>query len=208
MQTKIERRRLAIPLAEFRAAGDGQSKTIGGYAAIFYRSGDPSTEYEVWPGVIERIHAGAFDAAMKEDDVLCLFDHDDDRILGRHRPGVAESTLRLSVDERGLKYETTLPDHELSVRSLIDRKDVDGSSFGFSVYTEYGAKRGHVVWEEKDGVQIRNIYDLQLFDVGPTPRPAYSGATAESRSLLLVPPPALLAEVDDEFRLRLLTLES
>ena len=44
---------------------DGDKFVIGGYAAVFYRAGDPSTEYELWPGTVERIAPTAFDEAVK-----------------------------------------------------------------------------------------------------------------------------------------------
>lgn len=206
---KIERRSVPFQVAEVRAAGEDKTRTIVGYAAIFYRAGDPATEFRVMDDFVERIHPGAFDAALREDDVRGLFDHRSDRVLGRRVPGVEKPTMRLSVDERGLKYEIDLPEHELGVGELIQRGDVTGSSFGFSAYVDYGAKRGRIVWEEVDGVLIRNVHDLTLYDVGPVTYPAYEGSTAEARSLALRDAPPSQAELREaEDRLLLASASS
>lgn len=185
----IERRSISQPV-EVRSEGEDKPKKIAGYAAVFYRAGDPSTEYRIDENIVERIHPGAFDAAIREDDVRCLYDHRADRILGRRAPGAMNATLRLSVDERGLRYECDPPESEKGVVESIARGDISGSSMGFGVRTDLGHKRGRVVWERRsDGVRVRNIYDLELRDVSPTPFPAYSGSSAEARSLALADAP-------------------
>lgn len=181
-----EQRSIHLP-AEYRS--EGSTRTISGYAAVFYRAGDPATEFRMFDDFIERIHPGAFDAALRDDDVMGLFDHRSDRVLGRRRPGVQNPTMRLSVDERGLRYEIDLPEAESGLGEQVARGDITGSSFGFSVMVDWGAKRGRVVWEEVDGVTVRNIHDLTLIDVGPTVFPAYDGSTAEARSAILATVP-------------------
>ena len=157
------------------------AKMIVGYAAVFYDASDPDgTQYELWEDTYERIHPGAFDAAIQEDDVRGLANHNDTWLLGRGKSG----TLRLSVDKVGLRYEIDVPDTQAGRDTLasIERGDLDGSSFGFRVL---GGKRGRVEWtvEIVDGrtLEIRNVYDLELYDVGPVTFPAYSGTTATTR---------------------------
>src|ERR1700728_2523684 len=77
---------------------DGTSE-ICGYGAVFY-DGTPDTEYPMWPGAVERIMPGAFDRALREDDVRGLFNHDPNLLLGR----TASGTMRLRVDDVGLWY--------------------------------------------------------------------------------------------------------
>ena len=201
---QIERRYHLPNSLEARDASEpGKPLTIRGYAAVFYKAGDPSTEFEMFPGYVERIMPGAFDAPLREDDVRCLNNHEDECVLGRRDPNAQTNTLRLGVDERGLWYECDLDPTREAIYRSIKRGDVTGSSFGFVCSTEYGGKRGRVVWEEVNGVTIRNIYDLTLYDVGPATFPAYVGSSAEARSLALAGVPALLSEVESEDELLL-----
>lgn len=170
---KREARTLAAVAGEVRLLkrADGKS-TLEGYAAVFW-SGDPSSQYELWPGTVERIMPGAFDRAMREDDVRALFNHEPDHILGRS----AAKTLRLFSDSKGLRYEIDLPDTQLG-RDLgvsLERGDVTGSSFSFVVSDED--------WVKEGGLRIRRIKGVNpLFDVGPVTFPAYTGTTAGVRS--------------------------
>lgn len=186
MSETIQRRYLARKAQPIRLQerADGALPVITGYAAVFYREGDPATEYEMWPAdswgggrVVERIMPTAFSRAVREDDVRALFNHNAALVLGRSAAG----TLRLSVDAVGLRYEIDPPDTQ-QARDLIAslrRGDITGSSFAFvAKQTEY---RDTI----KDGKVIETIverHDLELFDVGPVTYPAYGGATAGVRS--------------------------
>lgn len=156
---------------------DGEKPGLTGYGAVFYKAGDPSTEYQLWSDTYERIMPGAFDRAMREDDVRSLFNHDSNIVLGRNRAG----TLKLSVDEKGLKYDVTPPDTQLcrdQVLTPIERGDVSGSSFMFVPL--------RTVWVEevRDGrtFYFRNLEDVQLWEVGPVVFPAYEGTTTGLRA--------------------------
>ena len=121
---------------------------------------------------------------MREDDVRGLFNHDPNQILGRTKPG----TMRLEVDERGLRYEIdpadTTPGRD--VKEHLKRGDVDGSSFSFVVTDERTIK--------EDGKRIREIRGVKLFDVGPVTFPAYPATSAQVRSGLREEFDALEAE--------------
>jgi len=152
--------------------GEGENPSIGGYAAVFYRAGDPSTEYELWKGARERIMPGAFDG-VTGDDVRALFNHDPNNVLGRSKSG----TLKLSVDEVGLRYEIEPSDTTTyrNITTWLRRGDVDGSSFAFSVLTDE--------WRMEGGNEIREIRKLgKLYDVGPVTFPAYEGASSGTRA--------------------------
>lgn len=152
---------------------DGENgQTITGYAAVYHRSGDPSTEYELWQGARERIMPGAFDEAVKADDVRALFNHDPSMVLGRNKAG----TLRLSVDNVGLRYEVTPANTSVykDVVEFLKRGDVDGSSFQFRTIEDN--------WKREGGMEIRELRKVQLFDVGPVSFPAYEGASSGVRS--------------------------
>lgn len=142
---------------------------ITGYASVFYNSQDPGTEFELWPGIRERIDPKAFDVALREDDVVALYNHNPDHVLGRNRAG----TLKLSIDERGLFYEIDPPATQLSkqVTLSIERGDIRGSSFAFDVDTEEISHEGDMT--------IVTIKRAKLYDVGPVTYPAYSASTTQ-----------------------------
>lgn len=162
----------AKPRVETRADGN---KVIVGYGAVFYREGDAGTEYKLWRGLVERVSAAAFTRALAErQDVRGLFNHDASRLLGR----TASNTLRLSIDQVGLRYEIDAADtqdhRDLLVR--LERGDIDGSSFGFSV-----RRVSYTLLD--DDTDIRTIEEIEtLYDVGPVTFPAYTATSAGVRS--------------------------
>jgi HK97 family phage prohead protease len=193
------RRSLAVrgrkPSIQTRADG---KRVFEGYAAIFYVEGDSSTEFEVWSGFVERIKPGAFDRAIRENqDVRALVNHEAEFLLGR----TASGTLRLSVDVIGLRYEIDFnpedPDH-VRTMAKIERGDMDGSSFAFSPTRS--------VWVELPNLEVREIEDLDLFDVGPVTWPAYEGTTAGVRSKSEIE--SLRAEFDQRKRDRMAEADS
>ncbi len=177
----MERRLLASPnLGQLRVAvrsEDGDSRTLAGYGAVYFREHDQGTQYQLWTDTVERIMPGAFDRAIREDDVRGLFNHDADNILGR----TAAGTMRLSVDDVGLRYEIDAPDTDLANRVIeaVNRGDVSGSSFAFLPRS--------VTWreemnDEEQTVYIREINEVELFDTGPVTYPAFESTTAGTRS--------------------------
>jgi len=154
---------------EMKSAIDGDGKRmIIGYAAKF------NSITELTKGVFEQIAPGAFDNDVLKQDVRALFNHDPNFVLGR----TASGTLKLSVDEIGLKYHITPPDTE-QARSLmesINRGDISQSSFGFKV--------GKDIWEERgNGTYQRTIQKVErLFDISPVTYPAYEETSVALRS--------------------------
>ncbi len=171
-----ELRSLRRDLAGVRREKRADDKSsIKGLAAVYYRAGDATTEYWLYWDMVERIMPGAFDRAIKEaHDARGLFNHDSSQLLGR----VSSGTLMLSVTSDGLAYEIPSdpsdPDHQ-RVAAKIDRGDVTGSSFAFiareTSWTELKTDAG-------DWIYIREVKDVDLFDVGPVTWPAYEGTTA------------------------------
>jgi uncharacterized protein len=162
--------RSGLPVGvESRADG---KKVITGYAAVFYDPNDPGTEYRMWSDMVERIMPGAFDKAIREDDVRGLFNHEDCNILGRTKSG----TMRLSVDKRGLKYEIDPPDTQCArdLMQSIDRGDVSGSSFMFKPVAN--------TYRDVEGLYIIERDEVKLYDVGPVCFPAYESTDTSVRS--------------------------
>jgi HK97 family phage prohead protease len=102
--------------------------------------------------------------------VVALFNHDSNIVLGRSSSG----TLELSSDEKGLKYVVTPPVSRADVLELIQRRDVRGSSFAFTVEPKNESFR-----TGEDGKAIRQIREVSgLYDVGPVLNPAYPSTSA------------------------------
>lgn len=167
-RTKMEQQEIRVFDSEMRMEGDEESRKVVGYAAVYN-----SDSEEMW-GFKERIAPGAFEAALG-DDVRALFNHDANMLLARTKSG----TLKLSSDERGLKYEFEAPKTTAGndLLEMLKRGDVSQSSFAFTVDEER--------WDEKTGQKpIRTIMKVKrLYDVSPVTYPAYPDTTAAKRSL-------------------------
>lgn len=167
---EIERRDFAFEeenelMIESRA--DGRAAIVG-YAAVYNRL---SLDLG---GFREEILPGAFDKILSRQrgkgDVVALFNHDSNIVLGRSSSG----TLELSSDDKGLRYVVTPPVSRADVLELIQRRDVRGSSFAFTVDAKNESFR-----TGDDGKAIRQIREVSgLFDVGPVLNPAYVQTSA------------------------------
>ena len=174
----IERRALAIdevesavPLlsVESRSEDDGNEREyIVGYAAKF------GVNSLVLGDFVERIDPGAFGIVSerrgrkKSLETRALWNHDANFPLARY-PG----TLRMTVDEVGLRYEFPVPDttYGRDIASNIRAGIVKGSSFSFTVPS------GGDSWAVENGRSIRTIQRIDsLLDVGPVTFPAYPDA--------------------------------
>lgn len=164
-KTDGEIRSLVLPVE--RRADDGGKVTVAGYAAVFGEITDIGGYFD------EVIARGAFTETLKSADVLAYFDHDRGRILGRSSSG----TLRLVEDAKGLAVEIDLPDTTdgRDVKTLIERGDIRGMSFGFRVTKE--------TWDETGEKPKRTIMMVDLREVSIVSEPAYDGTSLALRSL-------------------------
>ena len=172
----MERRYADVGVSLNVSTRDDGGDTVTGYAAVFYREGNTETEFSPLPGIAERIAPGAFDSVLAQgEDVRALFNHDPSNVLGRSVSG----TLRLRVDDIGLRYEIDLPNTTggRDLAESIKRGDVSGSSFGFTIAE--GGQR----WFRDNGVDIREVRNVaRLQDVGPVTYPAYTATSTAIRS--------------------------
>src|SRR5215472_1536376 len=113
-----ERRFTPGPI-EVRVAADGQK--IGGYGAVF---GKLSRNLG---GFVERVDTGAFNQArnLGWPNVVCRYNHDPNMVLGT----TAGRTLQLRTDTVGLDYEVLPPQSRHDILELVERGDVQFSSF-------------------------------------------------------------------------------
>jgi HK97 family phage prohead protease len=159
-------------LCEARVESRDDVSYLSGYGAVFF-DGSEETQYRLHDDMIERIDPQAFNRALEEgDDVAGLFNHDANMILAR-----SPNTLKLSADERGLRYEMQLGESSIAqhVREAVGRGDVTGSSFAFVV--------DEVDWQRGERYDVRLVKSVRLFDVGPVTYPAYKGTSTAVRSL-------------------------
>ena len=165
---KIDEVESAVPLltVESRAEDDGNEREyIVGYAAKFGVNSLDLGDF------VERIDPGAFDIVAerrgrkKPLETRALWNHDANFPLARY-PG----TLKLSVDEVGLRYEFPVPDtsYGRDLANNIRASIVRGSSFSFTVPS------GGDAWTTENGRSLRVINRIDsLLDVSPTTFPAY-----------------------------------
>lgn len=157
MTKKKETRTFDITNLKTRAAGEGETNVIEGYAAVFNSRTTIGNDW--WT---EEIAPGAFSEALG-GDVRALFNHDWNNVLGRTKSG----TLKLSEDERGLKFEVELPNTSIG-RDLVEsmkRGDINQCSFGFIPTVEE--------WDYSVEPAHRTISKVDLFEVSVVSIPAY-----------------------------------
>ena len=153
--------------AEVRLVDADGKRRIVGYAAV-YDSWSPD-----YGGFREIIRPGAFSGAFGPGaDVLGLFNHDANLVLGR----TSSRTMSLVNDPKGLLYQIDPPEARADVVESISRGDVKGSSFGFRTLADR--------WTyEDDGTAERELLSVELFDVGPVSAPYYPQTSVALRAL-------------------------
>lgn len=166
-----ERRQWRFPLTELRFDEAGGERRISGHPAVFNSWSLPIWDFR------ERVEPGAFADTIRSDDVVALFNHDPNLLLGRSRNG----TLSLVEDARGLSMDVRLPDTTVArdTWELVKRGDVNGGSFGFEVIEDR--------WDRSSAPGLswdRTLLKVRLWDVSPVVYPAYPASDMESRSLL------------------------
>jgi HK97 family phage prohead protease len=165
--SKIETR---VFLNDFEVRETSEGMTLTGYAARFNQPSEPLP-------FTERIAPGAFKRSLRaKNDIKLLWNHDSSMVLGSTRAG----TLRLFEDDMGLRVEAVLPDTTAGrdAKVLIQRGDVTGFSFGFTVPANGDS------WNT-DGTE-RTLNSVRLLEVSTgVAFPAYpsTNGTAMVRSL-------------------------
>src|SRR4051812_4731306 len=117
----IERRYLSEPITT------SEKNRVVGYVSVFNQ---PTTMQDTrGRRFAEVVRPGAFTRSLQRHqeggpDVLALFNHDRQRVLGRTKSG----TLQLVQDPRGLQFSLDLPRTALGeeVRTMLERGDIAG----------------------------------------------------------------------------------
>ncbi|HLK64478.1 MAG TPA: HK97 family phage prohead protease [Bryobacteraceae bacterium] len=162
---KFERRTFKV---EVRKSGDGRK--LRGTAVVFNQLSENLGGYR------EQIAPDALDGCDMAD-VRCLFNHDENQVLGR----TVSRTLALTQDASGLNFECEPPDttYARDLAACMDRGDIDQCSFSFVVAP------GGADWNEdaNAGTTIRTVTKIaKLYDVSVVTYPAYTQTSSEIRS--------------------------
>ena len=169
MSEHQERALFDSPEFEIRKKQDGK-RTVRGYAAVY------DSLSEDLGGFREIIRKGAFDNALEEKQpVSARVQHE----AGLSTVGTTESgTLLLGADSKGLWYEVDPPDTNAGrdLVALLERGDIRYSSFAFSV------RDGGERWNWESDPPVRELLDVNLYDVAPVDGPAYRATSAEVRA--------------------------
>jgi HK97 family phage prohead protease len=153
---------------EMRVEGDTARRLVG-YAAVFNQRTQLSGD------LYEQIAPGAFKNSIEQKrDVRALLEHEGGlNVLGRTVSG----TLALAEDEKGLRCDILLPDTSVArdVATLVGRGDLSQMSFAFRTITDE--------WKMEDGVRLRTLREVELWDVSVVTFPAYEATSVALRSL-------------------------
>jgi HK97 family phage prohead protease len=153
------------PTVETREDG---SEIISGLGVVFGQRSDNLG------GFYEYIDKDAFNEA-DISDVVGLFNHNGDIVLGRSSSG----TMWFTISAEGVFYEIDAPQTQLirdMVLSPMKRGDIRGSSFAFTI-AEDGDE-----WEYNKANQVYTRYVKKiekLYDLSPVTTPAYSQTTSK-----------------------------
>ena len=141
-----------------------KTPVLRGYAARY------NSETIIEDSFYEVIRPGAFTRALEEgQDVIALFNHDWNIVLGRRSAG----TLKLEETPEGLQVEVIPPENSTGqyVKEAIERGDIKEMSFSFRVAKE--------TWEQREDLPLRSLEDLDLIDISFVSFPAYASTSAE-----------------------------
>lgn len=160
---------------EFRALETNEGeKVIEGHPAIY----NSTTQIGTWFNEI--IERGAFDNTDMTD-VALFINHQQHRFpLARSRRNNGNSTMTLTVDDKGLAMRATLDvehnEEARAVYSAVSRGDMDGMSFSFKVQDEE--------WENLDSdMPTRRIKAIsKIYEVSVVTYPAYKDTDVYARA--------------------------
>lgn len=140
---------------------DNGPKVISGYALKF------GTRSHNLGGFIEMIDKRALDQTDM-NDVRALIDHDPSKILGRTSAG----TLKLEVDDIGLRFDVTLPNTQYASDLYENLRvgNISNCSFGFML----GKDGDSFTRDQETGLPLRSLRNIsKLTDVSVVTYPAY-----------------------------------
>lgn len=168
---------------QLRALED--SRTIEGYAVVFNERSLFLPDWNKGRMVEEVMMPGSItEELIAQSDVIANIDHSNDRMVARSVNG--EGSLRLTLDERGLKFsfEAPLTNDGETVLQGVRRGDFRGCSFAYTCDEDTGV---HYEKNDKDPrALIRYVDEVNgLYDVSVVIHPAYPQTNVDSRAAVL-----------------------
>lgn len=159
---------------ERAASDDAEVLRLSGHAAVFDRAAD------IGGWFTEIVRPGAFARAIREgQDVALLYNHNPDTVMAR----TANGTLTLREDAVGLWFEAELDPNDPDAQRVVakvERGNVSQGSFAFDVVSE--------TWHNDQTPPLRELIDLNVYDVSPVTYPAYSDTEVFARGRVVEPP--------------------
>ena len=163
-----------------REAAEGQeSRTIEGYSIVFgVRS---QLLFDWYDRYYEIIEPGAIDEArLREMDIKMTLFHDREMLVARSNKGVG--TLKLTVDEVGVKYEFEAPRTPAgeTALELVRRGDLAGSSF-----TYWSDEKTSVRYDLTDeDILVRHVDRIdKVYEMTIASDPAFQETTVTAREV-------------------------
>lgn len=144
---------------------------IDGYVNAVARDSRPIRDRTTGEKFVEQIVPGAFERALKRNEVKILLNHEENRVLGS-----TESNLELREDQIGLRAHAEITDAEVIEKARA--KKLRGWSFGFR---ELDASEE----ETPQGIKRRYVEELELVEVSLIDErkiPCYRGTSIETRA--------------------------
>ncbi|QRQ99709.1 HK97 family phage prohead protease [Dyadobacter sandarakinus] len=165
MEKELRFQPVSSPKIETRENG---KDVISGMGVVF------GQRSENLGGFYEYIDKDAF-AEADMSDVVGLFNHDSNYVLGRSSSG----TMRFNIQPDGIYYEIDAPSTQ-TIRDLVlepmKRGDIKGSSFAFTIAEDGDS------WEydKANQVYIRHVKKVsRLYDLSAVTTPAYPASTSQ-----------------------------
>ena len=132
-------------------------------------------------GFKEVISPEALKGIIERSDVMFLLNHCDNRgLLARSTNG--RGSLKLSVDNKGLRFEFEVPNYSLGheLAENVRRGDVRGCSFGFHLSADGSDER----WEKgSNGMLYRTVIRFSVLgEISACYNPAYRQTSIEVKA--------------------------
>lgn len=157
------------------SSGSGERRVISGYAIRFNES---SVQMSGWENdFVEVIAPEAItEEFLRSCDIKMTLFHNREKLLARWNKG--EGSLRLSVDEKGVRFEFEVPDSSFGQFAVdaVERGDIAGCSFTFS-------PGDYDVEDQGDGlVKITHRKLTGLYEMTLETDPAYPTTEVSARN--------------------------
>jgi hypothetical protein len=159
----VEKR--VVPAGEIEVRAEGEVTKLAGYA-VKWNSESAGLPF------VEVFRQGAF-AESLDSNIVALWAHDSAKPLASTGAG----NLKIQEDNIGLYFEMTPLETTWGKDALtsIANRVVSGMSFGFSVVDD--------IWGLKDGQSYRDVTKAKLYEISPTPFPAYPETSVSARGI-------------------------